>query len=197
MKEEWKPITVDGEIYENYSVSSEGRVKSLGNDKTRKEKILKKRKDKDGYEVVGLRKNGKTKTVKVHRLIAEAFIPNPENKPCIDHINTIKTDNRVENLKWCTNKENMNNPLTRKNHSEAMKGEKNPNWNNGTKVICITTGYVYESMSEAEKQTGVAYQSISQCCRGVKGHKSAGKLNGEKLVWMFYDDYLKQIENQK
>ena len=198
MKEEWKPITVDGEIYENYSVSSEGNIR---NDKTGR--ILKKRKDKYGYEQIGLYKNGKGKTFLVHRLVAEAFIPNPDNKPCIDHINTIRDDNRVENLKWVTHKENNNNPLTRKNNSEARKGENNPMYGRtgekhpkSTKVICITTGNIYESTREAERQTGVKQSDISNCCNNVKSYKSAGKSKtGEKLVWMFYDDYLKQIEN--
>ena len=62
----------------------------------------------DGYMTVHLRKNGKQKTFKVHRLLALAFIPNPENKPCVDHINGIKDDNRLENLRWVTYSENMN-----------------------------------------------------------------------------------------
>jgi hypothetical protein len=71
--------------------------------------------------MVYLCKDGKSKNRKVHRLVAEAFIPNTENGTSIDHINTLKDDNRVENLRWCTPKENSNNPLTRKRMSESQK----------------------------------------------------------------------------
>ena len=117
MEEEiWKPIK-DFEGY--YEVSNIGRVRSLNYKRTGKEKILKNIEDYKGYLEVGLTKNGKRKQFKVHRLVAEAFIPNPENKPCIDHINTVKSDNRVENLRWVTYKENSNNEKT----LEKFKGE--------------------------------------------------------------------------
>ena len=58
----------------------------------------------------------------IHRAVAELFIPNPENKPCVDHINTDCSDNRVENLRWVTQKENCNNPLSRKHNSESKRG---------------------------------------------------------------------------
>lgn len=115
-----------------YQVSNKGRVKSLDryakNHSTlqfRPERILKQNIEKVGRSKrcsVVLSKNSKTKVMKVHRLVAEAFIPNPENKPQIDHIDTNMSNNSVENLRWVTAKENMNNPLTRKRHSEVKKG---------------------------------------------------------------------------
>ena len=117
MEEEiWKPIK---EFEGYYEVSNMGRVRSLNYKRTGKKKILKNIEDHKGYLEVGLTKNGKRKQFKVHRLVAEAFIPNPENKPCIDHINTVKNDNRVENLRWVTYKENSNNEKT----LEKFKGE--------------------------------------------------------------------------
>ena len=198
---EWKKV----DEYENYSVSSDGTVR---NDKTGR--ILKKCRNKNGYEEVNLYKNGKGKTFKVHRLIAEAFIPNHENKPCIDHINTIRDDNRVENLRWCTYKENSNNVLSIKNNSELRKGERNHMYgkqhseeakqkisdakkgkNNPRcrKVILLNTGEVFDYIKEAEEKYKVCNQNILACCKGR--YKSAGKLNGEKLVWMYLDEYLK------
>lgn len=104
--------------YENlYKVSNQGNVKSLIH---KNQKILKLTKTKSGYLRVTLFKNEERKSFLVHRLIAETFIPNPENKPCVDHINTIRDDNRVENLRWVTHKENNNNELSLKHFKNKI-----------------------------------------------------------------------------
>lgn len=187
-KEIWKKI--DG--YENYSVSKDGDVR---NDKT--ERILKPHHNKAGYQSINLYKNGKVKHFQVHRLVAETFIPNPDDLPCIDHINTIRDDNRVENLRWVTYKENMNNPLTRK----KMSGENHPMYertgeNNPTSkmVICVTTREIFNGAMEAERQTGVNQSNISLCCSGKR--KSAGVINGKPAIWMYYDEYLNLTEEE-
>ena len=122
MKEIWKPI----KNYEGYyEISNLGRVKSL--DRFVKQKdhfihrqecIKQSRIDSNGYYVVTLCKDRKSVSTYIHRLLAEAFIPNPDNKPCIDHINTITTDNSLENLRWVTAEENSNNCLTLKHFKE-------------------------------------------------------------------------------
>lgn len=131
--EEWKDIKGFEGLYQ---VSNKGRVKSLdryaynhGKLQFRPERILKQNIQKAGRNkrcAVVLCKDGKTRSLRVHRIVAEAFIPNPENKPFIDHIDTDSTNNCVENLQWATAKENSNNPLSKKHSSEAKKGH--PYW---------------------------------------------------------------------
>lgn len=136
--------------------------------------------DKFGHRRVTLYNAKGKKRVFVHRLIAEAFVPNPENKPEIDHINTIPGDNRVENLRWATHKENMNNPISLKKKSLAamgnhMLGRTGALHHGSKKCLCVETGIVYHGLAEAKRQTGA--QCISECCSGKK--KTSGGYHWE------------------
>lgn len=107
VEEIWKDIIEREGLYQ---VSTFGRIKSLAKTSSKgckKDRILKVGTDTAGYPYMIFVKNKKLKGVSVHRLVAKAFIPNPENKPCVNHINGIKSDNRVENLEWCTYQENV------------------------------------------------------------------------------------------
>ena len=102
--EEWKPI----KDYEGlYEVSNLGRVKSLNYKRTGKEKILKNIECRNGYLAVSLTKLGKQKVFYIHKLVAEAFIPNPDNLPQVNHIDGNKKNNKVSNLEWCDNAYNQ------------------------------------------------------------------------------------------
>lgn len=126
MQIEWKPIAGFEGLYE---VSNTGEVKALerlvennGGIQRKHEKILRQHSKQNEHRLVVLCKSGKTYPKLVHRLVAIAFIPNPENKPCVDHIDTNPQNNYVSNLRWVTAQENALNPLTRKHNSESKKG---------------------------------------------------------------------------
>ena len=181
--EEWKDI----EGYEGmYQVSNLGNVKSLerkvwngrGCYKTVSEKILKAGNNSDGYLQVILCKDGKDKSYRVHRLVAEAFLENPNNLPEVNHISEDKTDNRVSNLEWVTSKYNVNYGTRNKRAAEANTN--NPKLSKP--VICIdkVSGLIVEfsSISEATRQTGTNQGNIAKCCKGKL--KSAGG-----FYWMY------------
>lgn len=183
----WKSITG----YEGlYQVSNLGNVKSLerqhrsgfnGNGITkRKERLLKKVKDKDGYLCVSLSKESKVKTMKVHRLVALAFVPNPDNKNQVNHKDALKYNNIYSNLEWNTNKENINHAI--------LKGliKRNPNIEsnrlNGMKTAkrikafcCLSNKLVWEcqSITSASIKYNIDKRSIQRNLKGenkkVKG----------------------------
>lgn len=187
MIEVWQDI----KGYENlYKISNWGNVMSL-----KRNKLMTPKKTKHGYITITLSKKGEIKTFFLHRLIAETFIPNPENKPYIDHINTIRDDNRVENLRWVTPSENNNNPLTLKRMLEIT----NTNEYKKTQSITKSKGVVQYTLDgkmlavfyggrEASRKTGISQISISQCCRNLPKHISAGGYR-----WRYLDDVLADI----
>lgn len=178
--EEWREI----EGYPNYMVSNLGRVKSLGrwiNGKNKgkrwqEEKILKQQLLNCGYLYIELYKNKKGKNFRVHRLVAEAFIPNPYNLPFINHKDENKQNNCVENLEWCDHIYNVNYGTARErtikgliNHSKTSKPvlqiDKNTN-----EVIAE-----FPSIMEVQRQLGFANTHISDCCKGGYFYKERNK----------------------
>ena len=160
--EVWKDI----QGYEGlYQISNTGKVKR--NNKILKFSIAK------GYEHICLYKNNKYKPFSVHRLVAEAFIPNPENKPQIDHIDGNPLNNKVDNLRWATAKENIANPITMKRKSVAamgnhMTGRFGALHHNSKRVQCIETKTVYYGFAEASRKTGINAFGISMATNGKR-----------------------------
>ena len=186
----WKDI----EGYEGlYQVSNEGRVKSVervvmrcnGRPKTISERVLKPWLDKKGkgYFNIDLWKDNICKKFKLHRLIAKAFIPNPDNKEEIDHIDTDTRNNKIENLRWVTRTENLNNPITLENYSKNRKGKFLNNEWKSKKVYQYTLDdeFVKEwaSVAEAERN-GFTHSSICNCCNGKKESYKGFKWSYEK-----------------
>ncbi len=144
----WKDVP---EYVGLYQVSTMGRIRGL-----KRGKILKTDTSRDGYTRVAFCKDGKIRRFRVNRLVALAFIPNPEHLPQVNHKNEIKADNRADNLEWCTPKDNINSGtcIIRR----AIK--------QGKPVICQTTGETFFSVGEAARQTGISVSSVINCCKG-------------------------------
>ena len=178
METETNEIWKDVVGYEGlYMVSNLGRIKSLGNDRTRKDKILNPIKNRNGYLKVSLCKNGKQKAYYIHRLVAQAFVQNDSLfNTDINHKDENPLNNNAENLEWCDRSYNIN--YGTRNERCAKSNTNNPK--RSKKVLCVETGIVYKSVNEVERQTGLAYQSICACCNGRQ--KSCGRLH-----WKYAD----------
>lgn len=178
--EVWKDVVG----YEGlYQISNLGRVKSVerfrkgkkGSKTYCKGRILKSRISNAGYYQVCVCKNNIKKQLTVHRMVALAYIPNEYRLPCVDHINGIRTDNRVVNLRWCSSKENLNFDLARKNISYSNKASNKCREHikslheNCKKPIAIVypDGMIkeYDSAKDAEMD-GFNHSLIAACCKG-------------------------------
>lgn len=119
-------------------------------------RIMKVYEDQDGYYCVNIQRGNKEQHVRIHRLVAQAFIPNPENKPQVNHKDGNKKNNHVDNLEWCTNRENVHHAI-----KTGLKRPQTPSSSKRNKRLrCIETGQVFESINEASRVLGVSSWTI-------------------------------------
>jgi hypothetical protein len=191
VKEEWKDI----EGYEGYyQVSNHGRIRSLDryvqskNKKTLKKGMIRKlQTSHKGYSTITLLKHGEYKTFQVHRLVAIAFIDNPNNKPQVNHIDCNKENNTPNNLEWATQDENMKHAVENnifKNFSEKQRKAVVKNQKHATKArrrkvsqLTLDGEFIkqYKSIAQAEKETGTNNSKITMCCRGIRNQSNGYK----------------------
>ena len=174
-----------------YQVSNLGRVRSLERDvyhprgnviRHMEEKILVQNIGKLGYAYVNLSLNGKMKTIKTHRLVAEAFIPNPENKPQVNHKDEVKNNNVVDNLEWCDAQYNA----LYGTRIERQKQTYKDNYKNGKnkavkKVFCVELNKTFDCITSAQEELGIWRSAIAKVCKGKQ--KTAGGFH-----WRYADD---------
>ena len=138
-----------------YAVTSCGKVWSY-----KSKKFLAQRYDDDGYMRVNLRKDGKTYTKQVHRLVAEAYIPNEEGKPQVDHINEVKDQNYVPNLRWATPGENSRHSnLGRKRYWSSKRRP----------IYCVELDKVFATQAAACREIGLSSSALNRALRGTRG----------------------------
>lgn len=173
MVEEWRDI----EGYEGlYQISSFGRVKSL---KGKDVRILKLGTTKKGYKSVGLQVNGNHKTCVVHRLVAKAFIPNPNSYPCVNHKDESKDNNHVSNLEWCTVLYNNTYGTVRKRQSLSSPKDR---------VVCVydlngNFEREFHSVREAARFYNAKHSVICHCCTGSS--KNQKHITFKQKLWCF------------
>lgn len=200
MEEIWKPVVGYEGLYEVSHMSS---VRSLRSNVILKHMEIKSNPLK--YEVVALYKNGKYKRFLVHRLVALAFNPNPGNKPFVDHIDGDVHNNRADNLRWCTAKENRNNPITsercakarrgykfsddyKKRMSESLKGKYtgSKHWLSKKVIQFSKDGEfikVWDSAKDIERKLGYRGNNICDACNGKYAYAYG-------YIWKYYSSNL-------
>ena len=157
----WRTAIVNGESYENYQVSNLGRLMSLNYGRTGKSKLMKPIDNSNGYLFVNLCKNGKRKITTIHRLVAEAFLPNPDNLPEVNHKDENKENNRVDNLEWISPKGNCNHGTR---NERVAKTKSKP-----VLQLSLTGELIREWESTREcGRNGFNQGAVAACCRGEK-----------------------------
>ncbi len=167
MEEEWRDVVG----YEGlYMVSSCGRVRN-----NRRNRILRPASSPEQYLTVSLWKGIIQKTLRIHRLVAEAFIPNPQNKRCVNHMSGNRIDNNISNLEWTTHGENLLHAYRELNRQPprtwaGRTAELNPNSKAIIQIDTTTKAIVaeYPSAKMAQDITGIHKGNIGMCCRGIR-----------------------------
>lgn len=157
--ENWKHVSNNPK----YLVSDTGKVRRVGSDRDHSVR------NKDGYLITDLYDSGVRTCARVHRLVAEEFIPNPDNKPEVNHIDGDKSNNHVSNLEWVTKEENCrhawNNGLAKPSY--GMRGKSNPNaGRKGRPIRIVETGEVFNTLKECEEAIDGNNRHINDCLRG-------------------------------
>lgn len=167
MKQEiWKPIKGYEEYYEisNFGIVRRIRYDNIANKKEYKiPNYIKSRLDKDGYVRYTLSLKGKTKMAFAHRLVAEAFIPNPNNLPQVNHIDGNKQNNHVDNLEWCTIRENNIHAL-----KTGLRDMKNNKLSKKVGQYDLNNKLIntFLSSADVERKLGICSAHVRNCCRG-------------------------------
>jgi hypothetical protein len=160
-----------------YAITTCGKVWSYRSNKFLKDSLD--TLDNKGYCFVSLSKKGIAKNYKIHRLVAQAYINNPENKPQVNHKNGVKTDNYISNLEWNTQSENIQHSYDTglRSFSDKQKARNSETHSKAILQIDKTTGDIvkeWKSAVEVERTLGVWQSNISACCNGKKRYKTAG-----------------------
>ena len=151
----------------DYAVTIDGDVISIKSNKS-----LRSHDNGHGYKTVCLCIDGKPKTYYVHRLVASAFVENPNDYPEVNHIDEDRGNNRAENLEWCTSKYNKNYGRRAERFGRRR----------GRPVVCLETGQVFYSSGDAGRNMGIRREDIHACCTGYRNTHSAGRYH-----WAFAD----------
>ena len=172
-KRKWRDITG----YEGrYQVSNLGEIRSLNYGRTGKTRIMKLHNNGKGYKQVILCKNGNQNCFYIHRLVAEAFLPNPNSLLEVNHKDEDKSNNIWTNLELCDHKHNCNHGTRNERMRESL----------GKPIKCITTGEIFNSATEASQHYKIHRSNIVMCLKGRIN--SAGKdSEGNKLIWEYID----------